>query len=68
LFPESFGTVLVEVEPYMAEEIFEVAFEDALLVGHITPEKGITVSGKRLNLSRLFESWNTRFEEEVYDV
>lgn len=66
LFPENFGTVLVEVEPSKVDVIERLFGKDALMVGRITDEKGITVRGQRLNWGRLFESWNTRFEKEVY--
>jgi phosphoribosylformylglycinamidine (FGAM) synthase-like enzyme len=66
LFPESFGTILVEVEPSKTSEIEDIFGEEALLIGIITEEKGIMVCGHRLNWERLFENWNTRFEKEVY--
>ena len=66
LFPESFGTLLVEVEPEKTHLIEQIFGDDALFVGTITNGKNLSISGQRLNWQRLFEAWNTRFEKEVY--
>lgn len=66
LFPESFGNLLVEVSPRKRSLIESTYCSDALLVGEITPHKGITVRGKQLNWDKLFTVWNTKFEKEVY--
>lgn len=66
LFPESFGTVLVEVEQKNAPMLEKIFGQDALCVGRIVRDKGISIRGRRLSWSRLFEGWNTKFEREVY--
>ena len=68
LFPESFGTVLVEVEPEKAVQLESIFSEDALRVGRIVDGKGITVDGQHLCWERLFDGWNTRFAKEVYNA
>ncbi|MDP3043206.1 MAG: AIR synthase-related protein [bacterium] len=68
LFPESFGTILVEIEPENVPRIKDTFGEDALFVGTIIKEKVIIARGQHLNWNRLFTSWNTRFEREVYDA
>ena len=67
LFFESFGNILVEIEPDDSQ-ILEDLFNDdeKLLVGVIVREPRIEIEGVHLNWGRLFESWNTRFEKEVY--
>lgn len=66
LFPESFGAVLVEVEPDFAPEI-ENRFgsSQALCVGEIVPDKGIETCGIQLPWDEMFEPWNTVFKREV---
>ncbi|OGI26696.1 MAG: hypothetical protein A2359_03400 [Candidatus Moranbacteria bacterium RIFOXYB1_FULL_43_19] len=66
LFPESYGTVLVEVDPgdaFILEQMFR---GDAMFVGRIVNGKSFSVRGRPLNWERLFDAWNTRFEKEVY--
>ncbi|MDD5031828.1 MAG: AIR synthase-related protein [Patescibacteria group bacterium] len=68
LFPESFGTVLVEVKPEHAVQLENIFGEDALCVGRIVDGKGIAINGQRLCWERLFQGWNTRFAKEVYNA
>lgn len=68
LFPESFGTVLVEVEPENALRLENIFGDDAFYVGRIVEGKGIAVNGQRLYWERLYDGWNTRFAKEVYNA
>jgi phosphoribosylformylglycinamidine synthase len=67
LFPESFGTVLVEVKPENSIKLENLFGGDALCVGRIIKDKGIIINNQRLNWKRLFDGWNTRFAKEVYN-
>ena len=68
LFPESFGTALVEVRPEDGARLeTEFRLLGPMLVGKITRARGLTVQGQRLPWSRLFRAWNTKFAKEVYD-
>ena len=67
LFPESFGTVLVEVRPGDRARLErEYSSLEPRLIGRIVGEKGLTVQGRRLPWNKLFKAWDTRFEKEVY--
>jgi len=67
LFPETFGTVLVEVAPENGVRL-EKRYSrlKPRLVGIITGRKGLTVPGQELPWDKLFKLWNTRFAKEVY--
>ncbi len=65
LFPESFGSALVEVKQSEAAKVEKLFGADALLVGEITDQPGISVQGRYLDYEGLFQSWNTTFEREV---
>jgi hypothetical protein len=67
LFPETFGTALVEIEPKDSDSLeIDYSFLKPRLVGRITREKGLTVQGHKLPWNKLFNQWNTRFGKEVY--
>jgi phosphoribosylformylglycinamidine (FGAM) synthase-like enzyme len=66
LFPESFGTALIEVGQKDAGRIERLYPQlEPMLVGRIVPEKGLSIQGKELNFNRLYRGWNTTFERTV---
>lgn len=67
LFPESFGTALVEVEPQEHVRLErDYSSLEPRCIGRITREKGLTIDEKRLPWNKLFRAWNTKFGKEVY--
>jgi phosphoribosylformylglycinamidine (FGAM) synthase-like enzyme len=66
LFPESFGTALIEVGQKDAGRIERLYPQlEPMLVGRIVPERGLSIQGKELNLDRLYRGWDTTFERMV---
>jgi len=65
LFPESFGSALVEISPKTAD-MLEYYFKDqVILVGEITANPGMEVQGTKLNMDKLFNAWNSGFSGKV---
>src|SRR6185369_2221424 len=68
LFPESMGSVLVEVTPADTERLFkEFPYLNPLMVGTILPERELKVRGTEINLDLLHEAWSNSFKEMVYE-
>jgi len=65
LFPESFGSVLVEVSPKISNLIEEYFSSEVRLVGKIVTEYGIEVRGSKLDMNKLFNAWNSGFTKKV---
>jgi len=66
LFPESFGTALIEVKQKDATSVERwYSSLEPMLVGQIVSEKGLTIQGKELNWERLHKGWDTTFERMV---
>jgi len=66
LFTESFGSVLVEIDPNESRSLTRRFKEDELImVGTIVSEPRIEIEGVRLNLERLREGWSTAFQSAL---
>ena len=65
LFPESFGSVLVEVSPKISGLVEGYFNGEIELVGEITATPEIAVQGTNLDMNKLFNAWNSGFTRKV---
>lgn len=62
LFPESMGSILVEVSPLDAKRLHRLCADMPVIpVGTITSQASITVQGQELDWLALHYAWNTTF-------
>lgn len=67
LFPESMGSVLVEIPPETEKDFMSLAIGiGAMKVGTIMPKKTFVIQDCRLNLTLLRAAWNRRFKEALW--
>lgn len=65
LFPESFGSALVEVSPEIADMVEYYFKGRVMLVGEITADPEMEVQGTKLDMNKLFNAWNSGFSGKV---
>ena len=65
LFPESFGSSLVEVLPSNADLVENHFNDQVMLVGEITDDSEMEVQGTKLDMNKLFNAWNSGFSGKV---
>jgi len=63
LFPESFGSALVEVRQDAIQDLYRIYPDlQTKVVGVLQPRRGITVQMRRLNFKLLHVAWNSTFK------
>jgi phosphoribosylformylglycinamidine synthase len=65
LFPESFGSALVEVSPGISDFVENVFKGQIMFVGEITSDPKIEVQGVKLDMNKLYNAWNSGFSGKV---
>ena len=66
MFPESFGAAILEIPTEFVGKILREYHDlTPTIVGKIVPQQELIVAGKKLDLHRIYEPWNTKFEQEV---
>jgi phosphoribosylformylglycinamidine (FGAM) synthase-like enzyme len=67
LFPESFGSVLVEVKDDDVADLLRIFSSiEPRIIGRISYEKGIYIQGRRLNFNLLEDGWNKTFKQALW--